>query len=49
VKETISPDVYKLLTDIHDSINFNLVWQTALEAPELQSKITELLSSVEVS
>jgi len=38
-----------ILVHNYDSINFNLVWQTALEAPDLQSKITELLSSVEVS
>ena len=30
-------------------INYNLVWKTALEAPDLRHKITKLLESVEVS
>lgn len=37
-----------ILVHNYDSINFNLVWETALEAPDLQNKITKILSSVEV-
>lgn len=38
-----------VLAHNYDTINYNLVWKTALEAPDLRYKIIKLLESVAIS